>query len=200
LQAVICLLSLAWCAAVGAGFYALESYTATPGDQAAPPGQWPEGSPVQRIPGRHNLVIALHPRCPCSRASVAELERILALAPTPVCVHVLAYEPASAAPDDQWRDTDLVRRVRRIPGVFIWADVDATEARRFGARTSGDVLLYGPDGTLLFHGGLTSARGHEGESAAHEALGPLLRGEKCERSETPVFGCPLVPQCRQVSP
>jgi hypothetical protein len=135
--------------------------------------------------------MALHPRCPCSQASVAELERILAGAPEDLRVHVLAYQPPAPVGDEDWSDSDLLRRVKRIPGISLYPDKDAEEAERFGARTSGQVALYGPDGALLFHGGVTAARGHEGEAAAHQILGRLLRGERSQASVAPVFGCPM---------
>jgi hypothetical protein len=189
--AVPFLLSLAWCAVVVAGFYLLERYKTTPGEQSPVRGQWPQDSHIERIPGTYNLVMALHPRCPCSQASVAELERVLAGARADVRVHVLVYQPSSSAGDAEWRDTGLCRRVKRIPRISLHPDADAAEAERFGARTSGQVVLYGPDGDLLFHGGVTSARGHEGESAAHQVLWSLLRGERSQQLTTPVFGCPL---------
>jgi hypothetical protein len=190
--AVICIFSVAWCAIVGAGFFVLLRYSTTPGEQAALAEQWPQDSQIELLPGSYNLVMALHPRCPCSQASVAELERILVAAPENVRVHVLAYQPSTSAIDDGWRDSDLLRRVKRIPGIDVHFDGDAEEAERFGARTSGQVVLYGPDGELLFHGGITSARGHEGETVAHEVLWSLLRGERPQSaSATPVYGCPL---------
>jgi hypothetical protein len=191
LAPVILVLGLAWCAVLAGGFYVLLRYTTTPGEQAPVRGQWPQDSPIERIAGSYNLVIALHPRCPCSQASVTELERILAGALESVRVHVLAYQPPSSALDEGWSDSELLRRVKRIPGISLYKDTHAEEAERFGARTSGHVVLYGRDGELLFHGGITSARGHEGEAAAHQVLGALLRGERSQPSDTLVFGCPL---------
>jgi hypothetical protein len=199
LAPVIFILGLAWCAVVVAGFYVLLRYKATPGEQAPVRGQWPQDSRVARVAGSYNLVMALHPRCPCSQASVAELERILAGAPENVRVHVLAYQPSSSARDAGWRDSELLRRVKRIPGIAVYADEGAEEAERFGARTSGHVVLYGPEGELLFHGGVTSTRGHEGETAAQHVLWSLLRGARSQPSTTPVFGCPLrAPDTQQV--
>ena len=184
-------LCIAWCGLVAAGFSTLMNYAATPGEQAPVDRDWPEKSHVERLRGGYNLVMALHPRCPCSHASVVELERILMDAPTNVRVHVLAFQPSSTTEDDGWPESELLRRVRRISGVYLYHDNDAGEAERFGARTSGQVALYGPRGELLFHGGITSSRGHEGETLAHQALRSLLRGKASPRSTTPVFGCPL---------
>jgi hypothetical protein len=70
-------------------------------------------------------------------------------------------------------------------------DHDGVEARRFGAATSGQVILYDARGTLLFSGGITPARGHSGDSTGRDAILALLIDGSSEASETPVFGCSL---------
>ena len=55
-------------------------------------------------------------------------------------------------------------------------DVEGVEARRFGAQTSGTTSLYSPDGRLLFSGGITSSRGHEGDNAGEDALTQAISG------------------------
>ncbi len=69
-------------------------------------------------------------------------------------------------------------------------------AKRFGARTSGLFFVYDADGRLRFRGGLTAARGHEGDNAGLEAAVATVRGETPETSSagiarSPVFGCAL---------
>jgi len=78
-----------------------------------------------------------------------------------------------------------------IPGVEVMADPDGVEAGRFGGATSGEVLLYGPDGHLTFAGGITSARGHEGDSPGAERIYDLVTTGHAELAVAPVFGCPL---------
>ena len=41
----------------------------------------------------------------------------------------------------------------------------AARRQRFGAETSGQTLLYDRDGRLLFSGGTTGSRGHDGDNA-----------------------------------
>ena len=53
-------------------------------------------------------------------------------------------------------------------------DDDGAEARRFGAETSGQTLLYDEHGALLFSGGITGARGHAGDNAGRASLVALL--------------------------
>ena len=70
-------------------------------------------------------------------------------------------------------------------------DVDGTEAGRFGAATSGQVLLYDAGGRLRFSGGLTSTRGHPGESPGHRRIAAVVGGGDTEEATTRVFGCAL---------
>jgi hypothetical protein len=70
-------------------------------------------------------------------------------------------------------------------------DDDGVEAARFQALTSGATALYDPQGRLLFSGGITSARGHEGDSFGIRRISSLLRTGKADRADAPVFGCSL---------
>jgi hypothetical protein len=190
------ILAATWCVAVAAGFSILLRYKAIPGDQGTVSSQWPDDSGIARVPACYNLVMALHPHCPCSAASVAELEKILAQSGKNVRVQVLIYRPSGRA--EGWEESDLVREVRRIPGVLLHLDEDAVEAERFGALTSGQIVLYGISGELLFRGGITASRGHMGATPSQDAVQALLRGRPSDLSSAPVFGCSLRnPACRQ---
>jgi hypothetical protein len=90
-----------------------------------------------------------------------------------------------------WDSSDLWRRASAIPGVMVVRDDEGVEAARFRASTSGATVLYDVEGHLLFSGGLTSARGHEGDSAGLERIRSLLRTGKADRSDAPVYGCSL---------
>jgi hypothetical protein len=76
--------------------------------------------------------------------------------------------------------------------VQIHFDADRSEAERFHARTSGTCLLYDPAGRLEFAGGLTAARGHEGDNDGARSLVALLNGGRSHAESTPVFGCSLL--------
>ncbi len=53
-------------------------------------------------------------------------------------------------------------------------DDDGAEAKRFGAETSGQTLLYDERGTLAFSGGITGSRGHAGDNAGRASLLALI--------------------------
>ncbi len=131
----------------------------------------------------------LHPHCPCSRASIEELAQIMTRCQGRLNCHVFFVKPTQFPVG--WERTDLWRQAAAIPGVTVSCDVAGIEARRFGAATSGQVLLYKPDGQLVFSGGITLARGHEGDNRGHEAVIRFLTEGVGELPCTPVFGCPL---------
>lgn len=134
------------------------------------------------------LVMLAHPHCPCTRASLAELERLMARGDADACVLFLR-------PRDQregWETTDLWKTAAAIPRVRVVADTDGLLARAFGAETSGHVLFYNPAGALLFSGGITATRGHEGPSAGGDAILAALRGEDPASDRANTYGCPLL--------
>ena len=57
-------------------------------------------------------------------------------------------------------------------------DKEGSDAAALGATTSGQVMVYAVGGKLLFGGGITDGRGHEGDNAGSEAVLALLREEK----------------------
>ncbi|GAB5521348.1 MAG: hypothetical protein RhofKO_35990 [Rhodothermales bacterium] len=94
--------------------------------------------------------------------------------------------------DSSWADSDLWRMAEAIPGVRITADPGGQASQQFGIMTSGHASLYGADGALQFSGGITPARGHEGDSRGKAAiLDYLLRQQGTALENTSVFGCSL---------
>jgi len=195
-SAAVSIVAAAWLAAVVAAVFALFDYSNTPGRSGGPPACWPAESRVRRDAGQHTLVMFAHPRCPCTRASLGELERLLARIPERLSAHVVFLKPAGTAED--WVKTGLWRTASMIPGVTVHCDEEGAEARRFCSETSGHTLLYGPDGTLEFHGGITLSRGHRGDNPGSDAIAALLRHKRTDQSRTPVFGCALFEaRCRK---
>ena len=182
-------LCLVWLFAVGAGIAMILNYQNTPGPSGATPEHWPAGTPIALDGSHDTLVMFAHPKCPCTRASVEELNRLLALCHGRVTTHVFFFKP-SQGPGD-WTQTDLRQSVAAIPGVAVHDDPDARMARQFGADTSGYVVLYNAQGQLLYHGGITGSRGHAGDNAGEAAIAAMITGENPGLKEAPVFGCSL---------
>jgi hypothetical protein len=176
-----------WSLAVAVGFAELWSYEGVRGDHESPPPDWPAASKITRD-GRPTLLLFAHPHCPCTRATLAELERLLAIFSDQLAAHVLFIAPDRT--DSSWNDAPLYGAASRIPGLTVHEDTDRHEADLFRARTSGFCLLYDGNGRLQFQGGLTASRGHEGASQGINSIKAFLRGETAP-PKTPVFGCPL---------
>jgi hypothetical protein len=182
--------AVAWLVAAGAGFLSLRGYASVPGAAAEPPAAWPAWTRIPSPRGHAVLVMALHPHCPCSRASVSELHTLMGL----VREHgvrgvVLAVKPADVP--DSWIRTASYAEAARIPGVRLLVDDDGLESAAFGARTSGQVLLYDARGQLQFAGGITPDRGHVGDSPGRARILSLLTHGTADARESLVFGCPL---------
>jgi hypothetical protein len=182
------LLGIAWPVAIAFALRAVLAYESTPGTIGAVPGQWPATSQIERLTDRPTLVMLAHPRCPCTRASVAELAQLMARMQGKVDAFVLFLKPRRSGTD--WEHTELRRSAVAIPGVTVLSDVDGVEARQFGAETSGYTLLFDRDGRLLFGGGITEFRGHVGDNTGVRAIESLVNGLPA-RTATSVFGCAL---------
>ncbi|HWB01940.1 MAG TPA: hypothetical protein VG796_02880 [Verrucomicrobiales bacterium] len=135
------------------------------------------------------LLMFVHPQCPCSESSIGELAKLVARCRGQFNAHVFFVRPAGM--EESLVKGKLWEQARRIPGVVVSCDEGGLESERFRAETSGYTVLYNGDGSLLFEGGITAARGHSGDNAGCEAVEALLKGGGHERVKTPVFGCAL---------
>jgi len=181
----------AWAVLVTAGFFALWRYKATAAvaSETGPPARWPEGSRLRPATDRATLVLFAHPKCGCTHATVTELARLMARMHDQVEARIAVVRPAEVPAD--WDDTELVARAVAIPGATVSRDEGGIEANRFGVTASGHVVVYDRSGRRLFSGGLTSSRGHEGESFGSMRIHSLLTTGMADRADAPVFGCAL---------
>ena len=178
-----------WLLIIGAGIKIIRGYESTPGVAAAAPARWPPDSRIQPAADRPTLVMLAHPHCPCTRASIGELARLMTQAQGRVTAYVLFVKPPDFS--EGWEQTDLWASAAAIPGVTVMRDDDGVEASRFGAATSGQTVLYDAAGKLIFSGGITGARGHAGDNAGRTAAVSLLTTDESQQKETPVYGCSL---------
>jgi hypothetical protein len=184
------ILAALWLLAVVAGFLALWIYKMRPGAEGmAAARNWPAQSRIHANAGRATLLLFAHPRCACTRASLSELAGLVARFHERLDAHVLLLAPPGEEPE--LARTSLWSSAERIPGVTVARDVGGTEAKRFGVETSCGVVLYDAAGKLAFRGGITAARGHEGDSFGRQRIAALLSGAHADRADAPVFGCAL---------
>jgi hypothetical protein len=105
-----------------------------------------------------------------------------------MAAEVVFVGPEGVQPD--FVEEGLRAQAAGLPGTLV-VDDTGVEAKRFGAETSGAVVLYGAAGKLAFSGGLTSVRGHEGNSFGQERIVALVTIGGADRADSPVFGCSL---------
>ena len=171
------------------GLAALMVYSSTPGRQGTPPSQWPSSSSLQLASDRSTLVMFLHPKCPCSQASLGELSAILAHSAGRLRVDVVFLQPAGQP--ESWTRTALWRSAATLPETSSTNDPAGREAHLFHALVSGETLLYDRSGNLRFRGGITNSRGHAGDNPGSSSIQAYLNTGTVPVAGTPVFGCPL---------
>ena len=177
-----------WLVVVVTAFGALAAYSRTPGPARAHAATGRVNSGLVR-PRESTLLMFLHPRCPCSRASLEQFNRILAKSQATPHASIIFVRPKGMP--EGWERSDLWDAANKIPGVEVHVDVDGVEARRFGATTSGAVVLIDPSGKVSFQGGITNERAHAGDNPGADAVLTALRTGRSPTTNTGVFGCAL---------
>lgn len=182
-----------WLAAVCGGLALLMRYDSRAAQRGPIVLTWPTDTRLAFEPGRPNLLVFAHPRCPCTRATLENLAWEATRWPVQPRARVLLLVPEGAdlTCASAFADTGLARRAEELPGFEIGFDLGGREAARFGARTSGEVLLFGPTGKLSFAGGLTPSRAHQGPCLGTLALRAALLDPLAEPRFSSVFGCAL---------
>lgn len=166
----------------------LWKYSTKAGEQVALPA-WPTSSQLKLAAKDFTLILFAHPQCPCSKASLDELNAIIAHGQNKITATVI-FEKIPGFDESMMRSS-LLRQAERIPGVRVFIDKEGFEAKVFGAQTSGQVYFFDAAGTNYFQGGITPARGHGGDSIGKSTILSLVNDEKVERNTAAVFGCSL---------
>ena len=184
-----------WLVLIGIGEVSLLKYDFRPGVHSHAPEIWPVKSQIKPVNNLPILVMFAHPKCPCTRASIGELAKLVAHTQGKLSIYVLFVTPANAS--SSWTKTDLWEAAVHIPSVHVAVDIESREANRFNSTTSGQTLLYDSHGRLLFSGGITDSRGHSGDNRGRAIIESFLTdGVPVGPSKhTPVFGC-FLPQPR----
>jgi hypothetical protein len=190
-QCLVIVAGLVWLALLFAGFGALlhEAYQAVP--PAALVASFPKNSPLALDPKQPTLLLFAHPQCPCTRATFEELDQLRAQTNDGLAVTIVFTLPPHTPPG--WEKGALLTAAEKMPRIRIVLDQGGVLAQAFHVIGSGHVLVYAPTGRLLFSGGITPSRGHEGDSPGRDAIVELVRGEPASAViQKPVFGCALL--------
>ncbi|MEO6568724.1 MAG: RedB protein [Opitutaceae bacterium] len=180
-----------WLGCIVGGLLALQQYAAKAGPSDAPKNAQAFLA-AHRKANRPLLIMAIHPRCPCTDASLAELGDLLARSHGSCDALLLQYHPEKSAPD--W---DEVASNRQLGGtsVGVLLDPGGKMAAALGASTSGHTVVADAHGVWRFAGGLTTSRGHRGRAPAQDAILEILAGREPALTTAPVYGCALIPEC-----
>lgn len=194
---------IAWLIALVPGVRYLLTYEYTPGKMEAAPVSWPSRVPFEGDASLPTLVVVLHPRCSCSKATLTELEEAASGFNHPYNALMLIYQPRGEKYN--WQHVITYREAQQALHAKVVMDDDGELAAGFGALTSGEVLYYSASDPLstkketprrlLFSGGVTGSRGMVGENAGVEALKTAVNGtpryQRIGKTivSTAVYGC-----------
>lgn len=182
------LLAATWLLIVVGGVLAVAKHSVTPGRSSTLAADWPLGDKLPLDQSRPTLVMSVHAECPCSRASLAELDDIVSAHPGSLNVYVLIAD----APSGESRSkASLLALAASIQGAKIISDADGSLAEKLDAETSGQTFLFDTRGHLRFSGGITASRGHVGPNEGVSAIKSLLANTTATPPSTPVYGCPM---------
>ena len=123
-------------------------------------------------------------------ATLTELQKLMAHTGSKMYVHIIFWQPLNH--NDRFLDTKLVNAAKELPQVKITNDEGGALAKQFGVKTSGTALLYHSNGRLLFNGGITESRAHEGDNEGAATIYQIVKN--CIANDvksSPVFGCSL---------
>ncbi len=174
-----------WMLGIGFGVMKVQRFESTPGAVGLTPAEWPAGSQIARDPDRMTLVMLIHPQCSCTHASLTELASVMERAHGRVNAWILIVQPESVLHSATWHEA------AQLSGVHVALDPHGAEAVRFGALTSGYLVLYDAAGRLRFSGGITGARGHTGDNMGRHQLLTMLDAATPATQRHAVFGCAL---------
>lgn len=192
-----------WALLAIGGYVAMLAYATTPSDRpalAARPLPSPRLSGSVVSPALH---IFFHPKCPCSMASVAAIESIIARCPD----RDLVIEAHLMVPDGEGESFaggeiatalhDLQAQVKnnregrvRLE-IMVQRERDCEMALANHVNVSGHTVLVLPDGKVGFSGGLTAERGCRGDSEGVESIVALLHDRSVGNRTAPIFGCAI---------
>ena len=189
-----CILSTIWASVVIVGIGLTADFQLRPTSSAAQstqeaPARFPDSLQLAQANDIPTLVMFLHPFCPCSRASLSEMRKLLTECRNDVTTYIFFYSsPHFHQPIEE---TMLWRQAAGIPKVTVLSDQEGKVARVFGAHTSGSIFVYDGTSRLAFSGGITRSRGDVGKNAGADAVLLCLNGHQCDFHQHAVFGCPL---------
>ena len=179
-----------WAVLVSLGYGSMVFYSIAAAKSSTTVSTFPAVSKLSCHAGL-TLITFLHPQCPCSRATVSELEDLLAQNKLSTGLRTYAVVSRPSGCSEAFVRGPIIDSLSQIKNVQVVIDKDDVESKLFGAKASGQTLLFDGNGKCLFSGGITAARGEVGDNTGVEALRQYIAGGRASIRKTPVFGCSL---------
>ncbi|MES1147283.1 MAG: hypothetical protein ABUL49_00870 [bacterium] len=173
-----------WIMAVGAGLWTFYSYANTPGKPAQAATTAATAEQV-----RPHAVMYIHPKCPCTTASLESYHLLVDKLYKTCDFSIVCVVPPGA--EKGFADSSNWSTAKAMPHVTATLDQNGALAKAAGAKTSGQVFLFGANGKLAFEGGVTPGRGMEGDSDGATKFSAALTKPVLAAAHAKVFGCPL---------
>ena len=181
-----CFACLLWMTLVAVGVVSLRREESTPGPIGRSLAECPPEILGTSGLGRPHIFMAVHPRCPCTVASLEALTEIVAQSPREAVVRLYVFRPERSA-------TDWARPLRQIPGsVEVIDDPGGVLSLRMGLITSGTVSAYDQEARLRFFGGITRGRSQKSSCEGSEAVRAVANRMPPGCSTAPVYGCEII--------
>lgn len=178
-----------WLISLVIGLKILWNYQTTPGEQLKKTPRFHNTSLLQLASQQPTLIMFAHPQCPCTSASILELQGVEQKLRGLVKIKVFFIQPASK--DRSWVESSSWALAKKIPDAEVAIDRLGTMAKFFNAQVSGETVLYSKNGDLIFEGGITPSRGHVGDNHGTEAIIEAVRTGTASINKTQAYGCGL---------
>lgn len=185
-------LFLVWVIGVSYGVFIAVEHAWKPGESARlEDNNWPRFSNLNCSRQYKTLILFVHPKCPCTNASLIELRHLIERGDGEKDVKIVFFVPQDSGED--WIEEDKLMLASAVPRAEIVYDYDGKEMRIFGAVTSGLLYIFSKNKKLLYSGGITAGRGHQGDNPGlDQCIAILAQAESNEDcSKGAVFGCPM---------
>lgn len=186
---------IAWLGVIVLGTILSATYENKPGDHGAAPTKVVSAGDVAQpktSKAKFHMIMFVHPKCPCTRASIAELRNLME-GNSDLKATVYCYRPSSEKAG--WEKSEIWKEAQKIDNVTLVVDVDGAKAGVYRIVTSGQVLLYDVNENLVFSGGITGARGHVGENVGESMIDEIVSNPDTPVAKSlsaPVFGCRIL--------
>jgi len=169
------------------GIWQLYAFSTTPGDHTVVQSWILQ----DKLPLKHqlaSLVVLIHPKCSCSTATLKEVERLKIGLKDKLDVKLVFISYGDKSKNwYQGPVWDLAVSMKK--NVSIVLDNDGQILKTLGTKTSGTAYLVGPDLKVVFQGGLTPIRGHEGATSGQAFIASWVKGNTKSSLIQKIFGC-----------